>query len=50
MSEDYWKGYGDFRSNRYRVDGYIHNTQEKDDYLLGYAESEYDKDNGHDAR
>ncbi len=49
-SNDYWDGYDDARCDRYRYDRYIHNTQEKDDYIKGYGDSESDKANGVDQR
>ena len=50
MSDAYWQGYDDFRCGIYYTDGYLHNSQEKDDYGKGQNDSEYDKYNGHDAR
>ena len=50
MSEDYWKGYDDQRRGAYCADGFLHNSTEKEDYIKGYDDSEYDSNNGHDAR
>lgn len=50
MSEEYWKGYGDFRIGKFDLSGYLQGSKEKDDYVQGHSDSEYDKDNGHDAR
>lgn len=50
MSDSYWQGYDDFRCGIYYTDGYLHNSQEKDDYINGHKDSERDKNKGYDAR
>lgn len=44
-SDAYWQGYNDHRGGVDLDDGIY-----EGDYILGYDDSEYDKQNGHDAR
>ncbi len=49
-SEEYWKGYDDHRVGVYNSDGYLHHSDEEEDYERGHSDSADDQQNGHDAR